>query len=45
MDGFDVRVVLLSPWVGGSLPGLEGKMLADTHESKDIHEFSFPHLR
>lgn len=44
MDGFNVRVISLSPWVDGSLPGLEGKMLADIHESKDINDFSFSHL-
>jgi len=44
MDGFNIRVILLSPWVDGSLPGLKGKMLADIHESKDIHDFSFSHL-
>lgn len=31
-----VSVISLSPWVDGSLPGLQGKMLAGIHESKDI---------
>lgn len=44
MDGFNIRVMSLSPWVHGSVPELEGKMLADTHESNDIHNFLFSHL-
>lgn len=44
MDGFNIRVISLSPWVDGSLPGLEWKMLADIHESKGINDFSFSHL-
>lgn len=44
MERFNIRVVSLPPWVDGSLPGLEGKVLADIHESKDICDFSFSHL-
>lgn len=39
--GFSIKVIPLPPRVEGSLPALEGEMLADAAESKDSHDF-FP---